>query len=142
MSLNGLEDGPEGKHLLWCCSDIADHADAEKLALLPTGSTCNEAFHKDVNTRFRSMPAVHLPTLSLQLRAFQLASLLKFRSAASCPTLRQVRPRGVPLGRSPAGCYGEFWTSLYDVIRDHRQDPGRLQLCVDIQIPFFLRGMW
>ena len=100
------ETAPDRMEWLFNNTRLRACVNAENLALLPTGSTRNEDFHKEVNTRFGNMPAVHLPTLSLQLRALQLASLMKFCSAAACPTLRQVRPRGVPLGGSPVGRYG------------------------------------
>ena len=70
-------------------------ADPCHVALLPTGSTCNEAHNKEINARFRNMPELHLPTLELQLRVFQLSSPLKHCCAATRPTLRQLRPRSV-----------------------------------------------
>ena len=72
-----------------------------KAALLPTGTTSNEALHAELNNTFRQVVRLHRSTLLVKLRVFHVAKLVAHTTALASPTLRQ-NPQGVLLARALA----------------------------------------
>ena len=61
-----------------------------RLALLPIGTTSNEALHHEINTWFRETQKLHQSTLTLKLRILHLSKGLSHNGALYRPTCRQV----------------------------------------------------
>ena len=59
------------------------------LALLPTGSTSNEALHAELNSWFRNTPKIHSATLSIKLDMLKLGKMQSHNRALYHPTARQ-----------------------------------------------------
>ena len=60
-------------------------------ALLPTGTTSNEALHAEINVWSRQIQGLHRSTLLLKLQVMQLGKLLSHNVALCHPPLRQTR---------------------------------------------------
>eukprot|EP00435_Cladocopium_sp_Y103_P017516 s1987_g4.t1 len=65
--------------------------DAHMRALLPTGTTSNEALHAEINAWSRQIQGLHRSTLLLKLPILQLGKLLSHNVALCHPPLRQTR---------------------------------------------------
>ena len=63
---------------------------AQEEALLPSGTTSNEALHAEVNAWFKQTQRIHQATLRLKLQILQLSKLLAHSIASHRPTLRQL----------------------------------------------------
>ena len=70
-------------------------------AMLPSGTTSNEALHSEVKAWFRQTQAMHRSTLQLKLQILLLGKSLPHYLALRRPTLRQV-DSGVLLARAAA----------------------------------------
>ena len=70
-------------------------------ALLPSGTTSNEALHAEVKAWFRQTQAMHRSTLSLKLHILRFGKALPHFLALQKPTVRQIDP-GVVLARAAA----------------------------------------
>ena len=75
-------------------------------ALLPSGTTSNEALHSEINSWTRSTHEVHRSTLKLKLRIFTLGKQLVHHIATCYPLARQTAD-GVVLAR---GVGAPLWT--------------------------------
>ena len=61
--------------------------------MLPTGSTSNEALHKDMNNPFSPVMQYHQTTLKMRLRMINTGKLLSHDSALFRQTTFQMRPQ-------------------------------------------------
>lgn len=68
---------------------------ADSRRLLPSGTTSNEAYHHELNGRFRSVQKLHVSTLKSRLNVMCTQKLLTHNAALYRPTTRQEAPRAV-----------------------------------------------
>ena len=66
--------------------------DAQSAALLPSGTTSNEALHNELREAFRQTVRLHQATLATKLMVFSLAKLVVHVLASLRPTTRQMPP--------------------------------------------------
>ena len=64
--------------------------DAETRALLPSGTSSNEALHAELNSWMKSIRSLHQSTLKLKLHIIQFGKLLAHHVAACFPASRQT----------------------------------------------------
>ena len=79
---------PNGE--VWPCVELlrCEH-------LLACKDISPQAFHAELNRRFRKCGELYLSTAELQTRLAFLLKLIGIRNARAHPTLRQLRPRSV-----------------------------------------------
>ena len=60
-------------------------------ALMPSGTTSNEAYHAELNAAFKRVQSLHVSSLESRLKTIQFSKLLAHNSALYRPGLRQER---------------------------------------------------
>jgi len=78
-----------------------------RLALLPSGTSSNEALHAELNRMFRQVQSMHQATLSVKLAVVTLSKQLAHERAMSAPTTHQMA-HGTVLART---AMVEWWTA-------------------------------
>lgn len=73
--------------------------DVSAIALLPAGTSSNEALHAEINSWFRETRFLHQATLRLKLRILTIRQLTAHNVAMYSPTIKQV-PAGTVLARA------------------------------------------
>ena len=84
---------------------------AERLSMMPIGTSSNEALHHEINNWFRETQKLHKATLTLKLEIMQLAKVLTHNSAMYKPTTRQM-PEAELLARTASR---RLWTGRVGV---------------------------
>lgn len=105
---------------------IRHRVPAHFISLLGSGKSPNEATNASINKWLRNLGHVHAQNVKLELRVFQLGSILSQNSAMQRPTLAQVRQCGflAPLVRGleiPA----DVWASFGAAAPSHHLEEAR-----------------
>ena len=74
----------------------------ERIPLMSSGTTANEALHSELGNIFRHIVRLHQSTMATKLQVFHFGKLLTFTSARYRPTTRQML-QGHILARALAG---------------------------------------
>jgi hypothetical protein len=106
--------------------------DPARLALLPSGTSGNEALHAEINSWFRQTQNLHQATLTLKLDCAIIGKQLAHCTAIGAPTLSQMTP-GMVLARA---ALRPLWTDVS--WRQWCDDLRRGGVAAKARIPLFV----